>query len=158
MPLMTGAGIEISRTPYEEPYHLRLRITASNGRLCGELEYYCSADDLLTLGAEMRAYSGNREREIAYQLGSEKPEERFAFSLSLRVRAIDSRGDCRVIVRLNNNESSPDTEVTEFSIPAEVADVNRLGELLAGFGELRHRLLIWRVTSGELMEDDQQAT
>src|SRR5258706_5657201 len=125
MPLTTDIGIEIWRTPYEEPYHLNLKIRASNGRLRGELEYFCNAADLLELGADMRAYSGSREREILYQLGSEKPEERFAFFLSLTVKAINSRGDCRLVVRLNNNSSPPDTEVTEFSIPAEVADVNR---------------------------------
>ena len=119
---MIDAGIELLRTPYEEPYHLRLRISTSNGRLRGELDYYSNADDLRELGAQMRAYAGDREREIVYQLGSEKPEDRFGFFLSLRVKAINSRGYCCVIVRLNNNESPPDTEITEFAIPATVAE------------------------------------
>ncbi len=152
---MDAIRIELSRTPYEEPYHLRLRITASNGRLRGELEYYCNANDLRELGAQMQAYTGNREREIVYQLGSEKPEDRFAYFFSLRVQAINSRGHCCVTVRLNSNASPPDTEITELSIPAEVADVNRLGGLLTQFGQLRHRRLIWRVASGELLEDGE---
>jgi hypothetical protein len=154
---MSDSGIELTRTPYEEPYHVRLLITASNGRLRGELEYYCNADDLQELGAQLRDYSGNRDKEIVYELGSEKPEDRFAFFLRLRVKAINSRGHCYVSVRLNNNDSGPDREITEFSIPAEVADVNRLGDLLAGFGQLRHRRLLWRVTSGELIEDGDAA-
>lgn len=157
MPLMSDAGIELVRIPYEEPYHLRLWIKASNGRLRGELEYYCNANDLRELGAQMRAYTGNREQDIVYQLGSEVPEDRCAFFLSLRVGAINSRGHCCVIIRLNNNEAAPHNEVTEFAIPAEVADINRLGELLTRFGELRHRRLDWRVTTGELHGDDEQA-
>lgn len=152
MQLMAVAGIAISRTPYEEPYHLNLRIKASNGRLCGELEYYCNADDLRRVGEEMRAYAGKKEADIVYELGSEKAEERFAFFLSMRVQAIDSRGHCCVMIRLNNNEPVPDTEVSEFAIRAEVADINRLGALLARFGELRHSVLLWHVTSGELIE------
>ncbi len=150
---MSDAGIKLTRTPYEEPYHVRLLITASNGRIRGELEYYCNASDLQELGAQLRDYSGSRDNEIVYELGSEKPEDRFAFFLSLRVKAINSRGHCCVSVRLNNNDSGPERELAEFSISAEVADVNRLGELLTGFGQLRHRRLIWHVTSGELLED-----
>ncbi|QOV89915.1 hypothetical protein [Humisphaera borealis] len=154
---MSEAGIELSRTPYEEPYHLCLLIRASNGRLRGELEYYCNASDIQELGSQLRRYSGDREKEIVYELGSEKPEDRFAFFLSLRVKAINLRGHCCVSVRLNNNDSRPDREITEFSIPAEVADVNRLGDLLTGFGQLRHRRLIWHVTTGELLEDGDVA-
>lgn len=150
---MSEVAIKLTRTPYEEPYHLRLLISASNGRLRGELEFYCHASDLKDLGARMRDYSGNREQEIVYQLGSEKPEDRFAFFLSLRVQAINSRGHCCMSVRLNNNEPFPNRETTEFSIPAVVGDVNRLGALLAEFGDLRHRRLIWRVTSGELLDE-----
>jgi hypothetical protein len=109
---------------------LCLRIIASNGRVRGELEYYCNANDLSELGAQMEAYSGDREREILYELGSEKPEDRFAYFIRLRVKAINSRGHCAVSVRLNNNASSPEREVAELSIPAEVADVNGLGRLL----------------------------
>jgi hypothetical protein len=154
---MSDVGIELSRTPYEEPHHLCLLIKASNGRLHGELEYYCNASDLLELGSQLRDYSGSRDKEIVYELGSEKPEVRFAFFLSLRVKAINSRGHCCVSVRLNNNDSRPNEEITEFSIPAEVADVNRLGDLVSGFGQLRHRRLIWHVTTGELLEDGEGA-
>jgi hypothetical protein len=152
---MSDPGIELTRTPYEEPYHLRLLIGASNGRLRGELVYYCRASDLQELGARLRDYSGDRDKEIVYELGSEKPEDNFAFFLSLRVKAIDSRGHCCVSVRLNNNDSHhPQKEITEFSIPAEVEDVNRLGDLLTGFGQLAHRRLIWHVTRGELLEGE----
>ncbi len=155
IPLMNDVGIELVRTPYEEPHYLCLLITASNGRLRGELEYYCNVSDLQKIGAQLRDYSGNRDEEIVYELGSEKPEDRFAYFLSIRVKAINSRGYCYVSVRLNNNDSGPDREITDFTIPTGVAGVNRLGDLLIGFGELRHRRLIWNVSSGELLDEER---
>ncbi len=152
MPVTMGAEIKITRIPYEEPYHLNLEITASNGSMRGELEYYCNAKDLMHVGSEMRAYAGNQEAIIVYELGSEKPQDRFAFFLSIRVKAVDSRGHCQVRIRLNNNAPPPEGELTEFSIAAEVADINRLGELLVEFGQLKHRVLVWQVTAGELVE------
>jgi hypothetical protein len=149
---MNAPGIRITRHPYEEPYHLRLHIEASNGRVHGSLEYYCDADDLKTLGKQLVDFTGSRNHEIVYELGSEKPSDRFAFFLSLRVRPLDLSGHCAVHVRLNNNEEPPSREVMEFSIRANVADLNRLGNLLIGFGRLQHLVLEWHVQDGRLVE------
>ena len=153
---MKTPGIRITRYPYEEPYHLRLRIEASNHRLDGELEYYCNADDLKRLGKELANFSGKRVEEVTYTLGSERPEDRFAFFLYLQVKALDSSGHSAVLVRLNNNQDFPDREVSEFAIKAEVADLNRLGDLLIKFGELQHRILDWRVQDGRLLKANEE--
>ena len=154
---MNTARIRITRTPYEEPYHLCLRLAASNGRLSGDLEYYCNASDLGSLGKQLADFAGLKTGDVTYELGSEKKEDRFAFYLGLRVRALDSRGHCAVVVRLNNNQEVPDKEVAEFCITAEVADVNRLGNLLIEFGRLQHRVLSWTVRDGELLKDNEEA-
>lgn len=154
---MTPTGITIRRTPYEEPYHLNLRIAASNGRLCGELEYYCNSDDLSKIGAELRCYSGKKGAEFVYELGSEESKDNFLFFLSLRVKAIDLCGHCCVVIRLNNNQLDVDREVIELGIAADTADINRFGELLEEFGQLKHRILVWRVTSGDLLNNEEEA-
>jgi hypothetical protein len=154
---MKAPGIRITRYPYEEPHHLNLRITASNGRIVGDLEYYCNATDLGVLGRQLAGFSGKRSEEIVYELGSEKPEDRFAFLFSLRVKPLDSVGHCAVIVRLSNNGTVPEKEVSEFAIKAEVADVNRLGRLFEEFGRLEHRVLDWRVHDGRLIKDEEAA-
>lgn len=147
---MEKSGIKISRYPYEEPYHLNLRIEASNGRFSGNLEYYCNADDLKTLGQQLADFLGSRTDEIIYELGSEKPEDRFAFFLSLRVKAFS--GYCAVSVRLSNNRRCGDLEISEFSIRAEVASLNRLGRMFIHFGRLEHLGLHWWVQDGRLFE------
>jgi hypothetical protein len=151
---MKNAGIRITRYPYEEPYHLNLRIAASNGRIDGDLEYYCNANDLGVLGKKLASFAGREA--VTYELGSEKPEDRFAFYLSLQVMALDSRGHCAVVLRLSNNGAAPDREVSEFAIKADVADVNRLGRLFEEFGRLGHRVLDWRVQHGRLFKDDEE--
>ena len=149
---MNAPGIRITRHPYEEPYHLNLHIKASNGRAQGSLEYYCNADDLKTLGRQLVDFTGTRSHEVVYELGSEKPSDRFAFFLSLRVKPLDSSGHCAVHIRLNNNQEPPSRELMEFSIMANVADLNRLGNLLIGFGRLQHGVLEWHVQDGSLIE------
>jgi hypothetical protein len=148
---MNAPGIRITRHPYEEPYHLNLHIEAANERVNGDLEYYCNADDLKKLGKKLADFTGPPKEAIVYDLGSEDPRDRFAFFLSIRVTPLDSSGHCAVVIRLNNNEEPPGKQVTEFSIRADVADINRLGDLLIGFGKLQHRVLDWRVHEGTLI-------
>ncbi len=52
-----------------------------------------------------------------------------------------STGHCAVIVRFNNNSTIPDTEISEFSIPAEAAQINRLGKCLVQFAKLEDDIL-----------------
>ena len=150
---MNAAGIKITRFPYEEPYHLNLFIAASNGKMNCGLEYYCNANDLTNLGGELLGYLGNQNETIVYELGSEKPEDRFAFFFSLRVNPLDLAGHSVIRIRMNNNRPPPKTEVCEFCILADVTDVNRLGSLFVAFGKLEHRVLDWSVKDGKLHKD-----
>jgi hypothetical protein len=152
---MNVPGITITRFPYEEPHHLHLHMNASNGRVSGRLEYYCNADDLKTLGKQLEDFAGSGE--VIYELGSEKLADRFAFFLSVRVKPLDSAGHCAVSIHMNNNQRPPDRELTQFSIRADVADVNRLGGLLVGFARLQHRVLEWHLQDGRLIDAREEA-
>jgi hypothetical protein len=145
------AEIKITRFPYEEPYHLRLVIEASNGKMNGGVEYYCNANDLNKLGNQLLGFIGKRGEKIVYELGSEK--HRFAFFFSLQVISLDAAGHSAIQLRMNNNRPPPATEVCEFCIPTDVADINRLGRLLVAFGKLEHRVLEWSVKDGKLLKD-----
>ena len=149
---MNNAGIKITRFPYEEPYHLRLVIEASNGNLNGCLEYYCNASDLKGLGHKMSKFSGKKDEKIAYKLGSERPEDRFAFFFGLEIAALDSVGHCAIKLQMNNNRPMPYTEVCGFCISADLGDINRLGSLFSTFAKLEHQILKWSVGEGELLK------
>jgi len=154
---MSTTRIKITRFPYEEPYHLNLLIEASNGRMNGRLGYYCNANDLNELGNKLLGYLGSKEQPIVYELGSEKPEDRFAFFFSLQVISLNLAGHSAIRIHMNNNQPPPATEVCEFCIPADVADVNRFGSLLVAFGKLEHRVLDWSVKDGNLFKDIEDA-
>jgi hypothetical protein len=145
--------IRIVRRPYEEPYHVNLIVAASNGRTRGELEIYANAADLETLGTALLGFPKRQDDEAKWELGSEKPDDRFAFYCRLRVRQVASNGRCAVELRLNNNAAPPDREIAEFSISALPADLDRLASLLTHFGKLEHRVLEWNVTDGGLRQD-----
>ena len=116
-----------------------------------QLEIYANATDLGTLAERIREVPG-RKTEALWELGSELLQDRFAFYLRLRAHQIAPMGQCAVEVRLNNNAAPPDREVTEFSIHALPADLDRFADLLEEFGRLEHRQLRWSVTSGELLK------
>jgi hypothetical protein len=73
---MTNAGIRITRYPYEEPYHLNLHIAASNGRVAGDLEYYCNANDLGILGKKLVGFAGRNA--VVYAPRSPKTVSHFS--------------------------------------------------------------------------------
>jgi len=118
-----------------------------------DLDTIDNAKDLNELGGKLLGYLGNKEQTIIYELGSEKSEDRFAFFFSLRVLPLDLAGHSAIRIRINNNRPPPETEACEFCIPADVADVNRLGSLLVAFGKLEHRVLDWSVKDGRLLKD-----
>lgn len=149
---MNPPFIIIRRYPYEEPYHLNLVISASNGATGSVLEYYCNAADLIKVGAILTAFPAKAKDTFCYELGSQRPEDRFAFHFALRACTLDSAGHCALQLTMNNNRTPPDDGSCSFSIRVEPAAINRLGRLLTTFGELRHSELRWSDTGGELAE------
>jgi len=145
--------LRITRHPYEEPHHVNLVVTASNGRQQGELEIYANAKDLSVLADNLQGFP-KQENDIAlWELGSEQPEDRFAFYFRLKVFQLAANGRCAIEVRFCNNQAAPDRELIEFSIPALPADLDRLARLLKQFSRLEHRVLEWNLHDGELLKD-----
>lgn len=148
---MNPPFIVIHRHPYEEPYHLNLVISASNGEMRGTLEYYCNAADLKDVGSRLAAFPQKTEDSYVYELGTPRPEDQFAFHFAIRISSLDSAGHCALQLTMNNNRPSPDDLSCSFSIRAEPAAINRLGRLLTAFGDLKHSELRWSDTDGELI-------
>ena len=145
--------VRITRHPYEEPNHLKLVVTAWNGRLFGQLEIYANAEDLQVLAAKLRRFPTADDEPVLWELGSENPEDRWAFYYHLRAYQVNSLGQCAVEFRFNNNRVPPHREVVEFSMLAYPSDLDRLADLLEQFGRFEHRVLEWTVTDGRLLEE-----
>src|SRR5512138_3138067 len=127
--------IQIYRYLYEEPYHLNLVMTSSNGRLQGRLEFYVNAEALLEWAKGMEEFPLHAKSVLRWEIGSENPDDRFAFYFRLRLFTVDSVGHCAIQLRFNNNEALPDREISEFCIQVEPSQINRLGRLLREFAK-----------------------
>ncbi len=145
--------LRITRHPYEEPHHVNLVVAASNGRQQGEIEIYTNAEDLGVFARELREFPKRKSDTVRWELGSERPEDRFAFYFRLRVFQVAANGRCAIEFRFSNNQEPPRREVVEFSIEALPADLDRLAGLLREFSRLQHSVLEWTVDRGELRKD-----
>lgn len=147
------AFLRITRYPYEEPYHLNLMVSASNGCQSGSLEIFCAADDLGEAAKVLTIFPRHSTDAFLWELGSEYPEDRFAFYFRFHVFALNSGGGCAIHLRFNNNLELPDRAVTDFCVKAETTKVNLLGELFSDFARLKHEELWWNTKAGGL--DDE---
>ena len=145
-----GKYIQFIRKPYEEPYHLNLIIRASNGKQLGELEFYDNAESLLKCAETLEVFPRHNSDMFLWELGSERPEDKFAFYFRFRVFLINSTGRCAIQIRLNNNSDIPDKAISEFVIEAEPAGVNRLGKAFRAFSKLQSNILNWNGIGGEV--------
>jgi hypothetical protein len=144
--------LRISRQLYEEPYHLNLVVSASNGNVSAEFEYYENANVIHEWATRLEQFPRHENDVFLHEVGSEVPEDRIAYYFRLRVFATSPTGACAVQLRFNNNRSLPNREIFDFCIQAEPSQINRLGKLLRTFAELRHEILEWNVTDGQLYE------
>jgi hypothetical protein len=135
--------------PYEEPHTLNLLVEGSNGHQTAMLEIYAGATDLVQLGKALRVFPQHKDDVHLWELGSERPEDRWAFYFRLRAFTIGSV-HCALQIRLNNNQGLPEREIAEFCIAAEPSQINYLGNLVAEFSKLRHEVLEWNITAGKL--------
>jgi len=150
-------SITIERHPYEEPHHVNLVIKATNGRLCGELGFYANATDLIGLADALERFPTCVPTWYLWELGSERPEDRFAHYMRFRVFTTDAVGHCAIQLRFNNNEDLPGREVSEFCIRVEPVALDRLSQLVREFAKLKHELLCWTPSRGKLHRTRQEA-
>ena len=150
---MSDNKLEIERIPYEEPYHINLVISASNGNSCGRIEIYDNADFLKRIADALEEFPLNSRDEFVWELGSEKTEDKFAFYFQFRVFNYMTEGWISGIhIRFNNNEEVPFKEISDFCIPCEPAGINRLGRMFREFAKLDSKKITWNGVDGEVLK------
>ncbi len=140
--------LSLQRFEYEEPYHTEIHLRSSNGLFTGCLEYYCNVNELDDIGKKLKSFPSNFSDKIVYELGSEDPKERCAYYFRLHVSVIDRSGHCAVQIRINRNSSVPNNGLADFTIKANPADLNNLGELFLRLSKFEIREFTWRPTQG----------
>jgi hypothetical protein len=85
--------------------------------------------------------------EYKYELGSSEPEDNWAYHFMLRAFTTDRSGHCAIQIKMDNNaRSAPYEHASTFSIVAEPAAINRLGNLFLRCAKLEHRRFTWTET------------
>ncbi len=149
-----SAYIKIKRIPYEEPYHLQLQLEASNGRQTARFEFYASPEIFLEFADALEVFPRHATDVYLYELGSERPEDRWAYYFRFRAFTTDTRGHCAIQLRFNNCRDLPHREIAEFCIEAEVAQINRLGALFRSYAKLQEQVLFWSLREGHLATEE----
>jgi hypothetical protein len=144
--------VRIARHPYEEPHHVNLVLQVCNGRLLAQLEFYMAARSLVTWADHLEAFPRHNQDVFLFEIGSERPEDRWAYYLRFRAFLKDAAGHCALHFRFNNNAALPEREIAEFCLKAEASQINRLGRLCREFGALNHAVLDWWIQDGALYE------
>ena len=135
--------IRIERIPYEEPYHIELYWEVSNGSISANFMYYDNADSLEKMAEALEVFPRHTKDIFLYEIGSEKPEDNFAYYFRFRVFTTNNIGGSAIQIRFCNNAELPNKEVVEFCIKAEPADINRLGKQFRQFSKLKETYLAW---------------
>lgn len=144
--------IIVRRCPYEEPYHTQLEFVVSNGAFHGRTDLYCAVDDLREIGIALRNFPARAGDEYRYEYGTEDPQVRFYRYFLLRAYTFDALGNCALQIAINLNAADPEEGICKFSLRADAASINRLGELFVQFSQLRHLEFRWSLRSAELFE------
>jgi hypothetical protein len=139
---MTEPFVTIRRMPYEEPYLLNLQVRASNGAFAGEVEIYEDTEQLRELGRALRRFPARVPDEVVKEIGSDDAKASYCH-FRMRAFTIDRTGHCALQFIFDPHQPEPHGGSCRFSIPADPAAVNRLGDLLVRFADLRHRELRW---------------
>lgn len=147
----------ITRYPYEEPYHLNLVMSVSNGSTSGALEFYINAETLIAWAFAYEKFPRHAQSVYLWEAGSERAEDRFAYYLRMQLFTTDAWGHSALQIRLNNNQDLPDREIVDMCIRAEPAQINQLGALFGWFSKLEHQVLYWSRSEGQLFETIEQA-
>lgn len=140
--------LNITRQPYEEPYHVNLLLSAGNRSTQTQFEVYANTSDLNDAAESLVGFPRTDNDTFLWELGSEDEQDRFAFYFRVRAFKVSPSGRCAIEIRFNNNQKPPNQQIVEFCIDAYPSDLDRLGTMLRSFGRLEDLTLEWSVHPG----------
>jgi hypothetical protein len=125
---MTQGTVAIAVT-VEDEYTLwcTYDVTISKGAIKTHLYFYGDTETWKRFGEELVSFPQHMEDCPTFVIGDDKSSVPL---LILTAYCYDAQGHAALRVVTDNKESNPDLYRLEFSIRAEVASLNRLGQLL----------------------------
>lgn len=124
------AEIEVWRIPYEEPHHAHVNVRASNGAFGGAMDFYCSVDTLLDIGARLAEFPARVPDEYIFEHGSADRGARSTRHFVMRAFTVDRGGQCALHFAMDLNEEPPEEGRAAFSIRMSPQQIARVGSLI----------------------------
>jgi hypothetical protein len=136
----------VRRYPYEEPYNTELVIFAANENFSGRRTgIYRSVEGLADIGRALQVFPAKMPDEYEYGYTD----------FSLRAYTVGRAGHTYLQISINVGDKRPYSANCTFSIKAEPAAINRLGELFLAFSKLEHLEFWWGQDVSQLFKEYQ---
>ena len=143
----------VRRFPYEEPHLLQVEFWISNGEFSGSTDIYVDREQLVEIGEALSQFPTRVDDVYEFLYGSEDPEKNFYRFFAMKAYTTNSLGRCAIQFAINRNTEMPEEGSCRFSLQASAGAVNKLGNLLQRFAELKHLEFRWSEDQAELFSD-----
>jgi hypothetical protein len=131
-----------------------IEVIATNGTFGLRTEpFYCGRQSLERFGAALSSFPAGQADRPHFVRGAEDAADQPLF-LSMAAYVFGVSTALRLRFR-DRGYSKAFDGMTEFSIQAETAAINRLGSLVERFSKLKHSDLRWTPSSGDLFVEPQ---
>jgi hypothetical protein len=119
---------------------VRFDVTISKGKIETHSHFYADVDTWKQFGEQLTTFPKNVADKEVFDASYNGP---YRDSLLLEAYCYNTQGHTAVRVSADNNEPPPNRCQLDFSIPAEAASINRLGQLLLNWQVENDSEIIW---------------
>lgn len=118
-------------------------LRASLGALNIEVHFWDYSDLFQSFGSQLAAFPHALGEEVQIEIGKQLVGLSRSYLL-LKAYCFDAQGHAALKIVTQNNEAEPQAQRVEFSIPADISSLNKLGTLLKNWSPQGNSEVIWQ--------------
>ena len=130
---MPSAKLRITKL-YIENGFLQIEVSASNGVFMSTIDTYLNFEELEEFGRKLRDFGQSIKDEVILEVGADN-DDAYHY-LFLRVYIYDNVGHEALQVKMRRNGEPVVRATADFSMPTEIASLNRLGKNISEWNYL----------------------
>ncbi|GGG62152.1 hypothetical protein [Hymenobacter glacieicola] len=139
---MNQGAIRISASMDEHGYGWGcFDVTISKGETTTHLTFFADEDTWKDFGKELSCFPVAVSATVSFEAGIIDTSDSY---LKLQAYCFDAYGHAAIRVSVDNRKPDPDRCKLAFSIPAEIASINRLGHLLRNWRAENNTEILWQ--------------
>ena len=111
---------------------LKVEMTASNGIITGQQDFYAYPNEIEELGAKLSEFPSSKTDEVIFEYGNEENYYSYVF---LKAQVLKSSLRSVLEIKFDNRLEPPKAAQVNFYIPLEPTELNRLGKSLVSWSK-----------------------